>query len=83
MAIVLELGEYVVPYLDVTVAFTANGTARLAAAVLFSAVIINFRTWSARSCAVFPEIVFLAKTENTFRCNTDFFIPNVKGFIVI
>ena len=35
MAVVLKLGEYVVPYLDIAVAFAAYGTSRLTAAILF------------------------------------------------
>ena len=41
MAIVLKLGEYVVPYLDIAVAFAAYGTAGLSATVLLAAVIVN------------------------------------------
>ena len=32
---------------------------------------------------MFPEIIFLAETEDTFRSNTDFFVPDIKGFIII
>ena len=83
MAIVLELGEYVVPYLDVTVAFTSNGTARLAAAVLLTAVIVDLGTWTARTCAMLPEVVLFAEAEDFLRWNTNFLIPDVECFIII
>ena len=83
MAIVLELGEYVVPYLDVTVALTANGTARLAAAVLLTAVIVDLGTWTARTCAMLPEVVLFAEAEDLLCRNTDLFIPDVKCLVII
>ena len=83
MAIVLKLGEYVVPYLDITVAFTANGTARLAAAVLLTAVIVDLGTWTARTCAMLPEVVLFAEAEDLLCRNTDLFIPDVKCLVII
>ena len=41
VAVVVELGEYDVPYFHVSVALAAHGTVRLSAAVLFTAVIID------------------------------------------
>ena len=83
LAIVLKLGKYVVPDFHVTVAVTAYRTARLPAAVLFSAVIVNLRTRSARSCAMLPEIVLFSKTEDTVLCDTDLLVPDIKRLIVL
>ena len=67
VAVVVELGEYVVPYLHVTVALTAYGTARFAAAVFLSAVIVDLRTGTAGTCAMLPEVVLFAEAEDTLR----------------
>ena len=83
ITVVLELGKYIVPDLHITVTVTSYGTAWFSTAILFSTVIVDLRTWSTRSCTVLPEVVFLTKTENTFRCNTYFFIPDIKCFIII
>ena len=82
-AVTLKLGKYIVPYFHIAVAVTANCTARFPAAVFFTAVIVNFRTWAARTCAVFPEIVLFTEFEYTISRNTDFFIPNIERLIVI
>ena len=83
MAVIVELGKYVVPDLHIAVAVTSNSTSRFAAAVFLTAVIVDLRTWTARTCTVFPEVVFFAKTEDTFRSNTDFFIPDIECFIIV
>ena len=83
MAIVIELGEYVIPDFHVAVAVTANGTSRFSTAVFFTAVVVNFRTWSARACAVFPEVVFFSKTENPVFGDADLFIPDFKSLIIL
>ena len=41
VSIVIKLGKYVVPYFHITVTVTTDCTTRLAAAILFSTVIIN------------------------------------------
>ena len=83
MAVILELGEYVVPYLDVTVALTAYGTARFAAAILLAAVIVDLGTRTARTCAMLPEVVLFAEAEDLLCRNTNFFVPDVEGLIII
>ena len=65
VTVIVKLGEYVVPYLHVTVTVTAYGTARFAAAVFLTAVIVNLRTGTAGTCAMLPEVIFFAETENT------------------
>ena len=71
--VVVELGKYVVPYLDVAVAVAANGTSRFSAAVLLAAVVINLRTRTAGTCAMLPEIVFFSETEDSLRRDSDLF----------
>ena len=83
LAVVVELAEYVVPYFHVTVTLAANGTSRFAAAVFFSAVIINLRTRTARTCAMLPEVVLFSKTENTVCRDADLFVPDIKCFIIV
>ena len=83
VAIVVELGEYVVPYFHITVAVTAYGTTRLAAAILFTAVKINLRARAARTGAMLPEVIFLAKTENAVRRHTDLLVPNLKCLVIV
>ena len=63
MSIILELGKYVVPYLHVTVTVAAYGTAWFATAIFLTAVIVNLRTRTARTCAMLPEVILFAKPE--------------------
>ena len=83
VSIVLKLCENVVPYFHVTVAVTAYCTSWFSTAIFLSAVIIDLRTWTAWTCAVFPEVVFFSETENTLRRNSDFFVPDIECFIII
>ena len=83
VAHVIELREYVVPDFHVSVAVAAGLTVGFAAAVLFTAVEVNLGAGSARSGAVFPEVVFLAEAGDSFRGNADFLIPDFKRFVVV
>ena len=49
MTVIIKLAEYVVPYFDVTVALAAYGTSWLTAAVLLTSVVVDLRTWAART----------------------------------
>ena len=81
--VIFELGKYVIPYFHITVAVTSYGTARFTTAVFFSTVIVNLRTRTARACAVLPEVVFFSETEDSVSRNTNFFIPDIEGFIIL
>ena len=83
VTVVVELGEDVVPHFHVAVAVTAHGTARLAAAVLFATVVVDFGAGTAGASAVFPEVVFLAEAEDAFCGNVDVLVPDLKGFVVV
>ena len=83
VAHVIELREYVVPDFHVSVAVAAGFTVGFAAAILFTAVEVNLGAGSARSGAVFPEVVFLAEADDFFSGNADFLIPDLKRFVVV
>ena len=83
LAVILELGKYVVPDFHVTVAVTAYRTARLSAAILFSTVIVNFRARSARPCAMLPEVVLFSKAEDPVLCDADLLVPDIKRLIIL
>ena len=82
-AVIIKLGEDVVPDFHVTVAVTADGAAGLAAAVLRAAVIVYLRAGAAGTCAVLPEVILLAEAEDTLGGDADLLVPNLKGLIVI
>ena len=82
-SVVLKLGKYIVPYFHVTVALTSDGASRFAAAVFFTAVIVNLRTRTARACTMLPEVVFFSKTKDTLRCNADLFVPDLERFLIV
>ena len=84
----LELGKYVVPYLHKTVTVTTHFAVRAAAAVFFSAVVINLGAWSARSGTVLPEVIAFSvlipvKTNNLLCRNSNLFIPDFDCLIIL
>ena len=83
LAVIVELGENVVPDLHVTVAVTADGAAGLAAAILRAAVIVYLGAGTAGTCSVLPEVVLLAEAEDTLGGDADLLVPNLKGLVVI
>ena len=83
VAVVVKLGEHVVPHFHVPVAVTAYGAVGLAAAVLLAPVIVNLAAGTAGAGAVLPEVVRLAKPENPLRRDADFLVPDFKGFLIV
>ena len=83
VAVVVKLGKYVVPDLHIAIAVAAYGTARLATAILLASVIIDFRAGAAGTCAVLPEVVLLAKPEDSVCRNADFLIPDIERLVVL
>ena len=83
LAVVVKLGENIVPDLDIAVAVAAHGAAGLAAAVLLSPVKVDLRAGAAGSCAVLPEVVLLAEAENALGGDADLLVPDVEGLVVI
>ena len=82
-AVTLELSEYVVPDLHKTVAVAAGLAVRLAAAVFFAAVVVDFRAGTAGAGAMLPEVVFLAKAVDPVGGNTDLLVPDLVGFVIL
>ena len=83
VAVVVELGEHVVPYLDIAVAVAAHGAAGLAAAVLRSAVIIDLGAGAAGAGAVLPEVVLLAEAEDLLGGDADLVVPDVPRLVIV
>ena len=83
LAISIKLRKYVVPDLHVTIAVAAYGTSGLAAAISFSAVIVDLRAGTAGACSVLPEVVFLAEAKDTLRRDALLLVPDLESFIVI
>ena len=83
VAVVVELGEYVVPYLHVAVTVAADGAAGLAAAVLGAAVVVDLRARAARTGAMLPEVVLLAEAEDALRCNADLLVPDLECLVIV
>ncbi|KAF5040548.1 hypothetical protein DSECCO2_532340 [anaerobic digester metagenome] len=83
LAVVDKLREDIVPDFDIPVALAAHGAVRLAAAVFFAPVVINFRAGTARPGAVLPEVVRLAEAENALGRDAHVLVPNLKGLVVV
>ena len=82
LAVVVELGEHHVPHLNIAVAVAAYGAAGLAAAPLFTAVIVDLRAGTAGAGAVLPEVILFAKLENAISRNPNLLVPNAERLIV-
>ena len=83
LAVVVKLGENVVPDLHIAVAVAAHGAVRLAAAVLLAPVIIDFRAGAAGAGAVLPEIVGLAEAENPICGYANLLVPDFKCLVIV
>ena len=83
MAVVVKLGEDVVPDFHIPVAVAAHGAVGLAAAVLLPPVIVDLRAGTAGSGAMLPEIVRLAQPENPVRRNPHLPVPDLKSLFVV
>ena len=86
-AVTVKLRKYIIPYFHKTIAVTARLTIRAAAAIRFSAIIIDLGTRPARPCAMLPEIVAFSvfipiKSCDLLLCNADLFVPDFKRFFV-
>ena len=83
VAVVVKLGEDVVPDLHVAVAVAAGRAVGLAAAVLLAAVIINLGAGTAGARAVLPEVILLAETDDALGRNADLVAPDVERLVVV
>ncbi len=82
-AVVDELGEDVVPNLDIAVAVAAHGAGGLAAAVLLAPVVVDLGAGAAGARAVLPEVVLLAEAEDALGGDADVLVPDFKGLVVV
>ena len=83
VSVVIKLSEYVIPKLGITVAVASGTAVRRTAAIFFSAVKIYFRTRTARTGAMLPEVILLAQTDNVGRVNAYFFCPDIESLVVV
>ena len=83
VAVVVKLGEHIVPHFHVTVAVAAYGAVRLAAAVLLPPVVVDLAAGAAGAGAVLPEVICLAEPENPLRRDADFLVPDFKSLVIV
>ena len=83
LAIGVKLRENQVPELDIAVTVATGAAIRFTAAACLAAIKVDLRTGAAGTGTMFPEVVFLAETDNPLRGNADFFCPDIKCFVII
>ena len=83
VAVVVELGEDEVPDFHVAVAVATDLAGGFAAAVLFSAVIVDLGTGAAGTGAVLPEVVFLAEADHVVFRDADVLRPDVPCLVIV
>ena len=83
LTVVVELGEDVVPHLDIPVAVAAHSAGGLAAAVLGAPVIVHLGAGAAGAGAVLPEVVLLAEAEDPVGGDADVLVPDLEGLVVV
>ena len=79
----IKLRKYKVPDLHKSVTVTAYTAGRLTASVFFTSVIVYFRAWSARACAMLPEIILFAKLYDMCRVNSYLVYPDSLCLVVL
>ena len=82
-AVIIKLGEYVVPDLYIAVAVAADGAVGSAAAVFLAAVVVYLAARAAGTRAVLPEVVLLAEAEYALGRYADLVMPDVPRLIVV
>ena len=83
VAVIIKLGEDIVPDFHVTVTLATYSTVWPAAAVLLATVIVNLRTWPTWSGTVLPEIILFSKLEDPLGRNPNLFVPDLKRLVII
>ena len=83
MTVVVKLGEYVVPDFHEAVAIAAGTAVRITAAVLDTAVKVDFGAGTARTGTVLPEVVSLAKAGDALSGHTDDLVPKLECLFVL
>ena len=82
LTIIVKLREYDVPDFHVTVALAAHNVLR-AVSVLLTTIIVDLGTWSARSGAVLPEVVFLAELVDVVLRDMHHILPDVIRLLIV
>ena len=82
LTIIVKLREYDVPDFHVTVALAAHDVLR-AVSVLLATVIVDLGTWSARSGAVLPEVVFLTELVDVVLRDMHHILPDVIRLLIV
>ena len=82
LPVVVELGEHVVPDLNISVALAAHGAPRPAAAVGLPPVVVDLGAGAAGPGAVFPEVVLLAELEDPLCGDAHHLVPDLIGLVV-
>ena len=82
VAVIIELGENVIPDLHISVAIAAGAAVGAAAAVFFAAVEVYFGAGAAGAGAMLPEVVGFAETDDVFFLYADLIFPDVICFVV-
>ena len=82
IAVIIELGEYVIPEFNISVAVTAYTAGGLAAAILFTSVKIQLGAGSAGTFAVLPEVIFFTKSYNTVWRYSYLLCPDIECLII-
>ena len=82
VAVVIELRENVVPDFHISVAVAAGFAVGFAAAVFFAAVKVYFGTGTARTAAVFPEVILFAESYYSLLRNAYIVLPDVISLVV-
>ena len=78
------LHEDQVPNFQESVAVAIHTAIRLTAAVGITAIQVNLAAGAARSCVAHgPKILFFTQPDHSFVGNTNLFVPQIIGFIVI
>ena len=83
LPVVDELGEDVVPHLDITVTVAADGARGASAAVFGAPVVVDLGAGTAGARAVLPEVVLLAEAEDPFRGDPDVLLPDPERLVVV
>ena len=82
LAVVVELGKDDIPDLNIAVAVAAHMAVRLAAAVLFAAVIVDLGAGAARTAAVLPEVILFAEAVDPVGGDADLLVPDPESLVV-
>ena len=82
MAVIVELGEYDVPYFHETVAFAAHDILR-SVAEFRSSVVIDLRAGAARTRTMLPEVVLFAELIDALSRHMHVVQPDIVGLIIV